>query len=162
MQILKIAQEKYQIKAKDAALTLDYSGVDVEGLKFTGPGEYERKGIFVEGVRPDGEGVIFTIHVEDITVCYLGKISKLLSQEAVKALGDVDILFLPLGAEGSMKSQDAEKTLATIDPRIIIPIFIEDGANLESMLGMKPEELDNLKIKKAELPVEDRRLVVIS
>lgn len=161
MQINKIAEDKYQVKIKDAAILLDESGVEIEGLKFTGPGEYERKGVFVDGVQPDGEGAVFVIHAEEISLCYLGKISKLLSGEAVKALGDIDILFVPMGRSGSLKPADAEKTISTIDPRIVIPIFVDDGLNLESALGMSPEKVDSYKTKKAELPQEDRKLIII-
>lgn len=161
MQISKVAENKYQIKIKDASILADESGIEIEGLKFTGPGEYERKGIFVDGIRPDGEGTVFTIHAEEISMCYLGKISKTLSNDAVKLLGDIDILFVPLGAEGTLSAKDAEKTISRIDPRIVIPIYMDETINLETVLGIKPEIMDSLKIKKAELPVDDRKLIVI-
>lgn len=161
MQISKLGSNKYAIKTKDAIIQADESGVEIEGLKFTGPGEYERKGIFIEGIKPDGEGTVFVMHLEEISVCFIGKISKLLSSDAVKAMGDIDILFVPLGAEGTLKSSDAEKTISFIDPRIVIPIFYEEGINFEAILGMKAEELPNLKIKKSELPSEDRKLILI-
>lgn len=161
MQISKLSDNRYLIKTRDASVQADQSGIEIEGLKFTGPGEYERKGIFIEGIRPDGEGTIFVMHLEDISVCFLGKISKLLSSESVKALGDIDILFVPLGEDNTMKPVDAEKTISTIDPRIVIPLYYDSVASIETVLGMKAEEMPSLKIKKAELPVEDRRLILI-
>lgn len=162
MQINKVGPNKYQIKTKEAVVLADESGVEVEGLKFSGPGEYERKGIFVEGILPDGEGCIFVIHLEEMSLCFLGKISKLLTDEAVKALGDIDLLFVPFGDEQTLKPGDAEKTISTIDPRIIIPIYIASDTNIETILGMKAEEPESLKIKKIDLPQEDRRLILIS
>ena len=162
MQISKVSDNKFQVKAKDGTVLATDDGIEIEGLKFTGPGEYERKGIFVEGILPDGEGSIFVVHTEEISMCFLGKISKLLSNEAIKSLGDIDILFVPIGADGSMKPQDAEKTVSTIDPRIVVPTHVDPAVNLETALGTKVEEIDVFKIKKAELPVEDRKLILIS
>lgn len=162
MQINRIGQRAIQIKTKDAIILIDEAGVEIEGLRFFGPGEYERKGIFVEGILPDGESTIFVIHTEEMSVCFLGKISKQLSSDAVKSLGDIDLLFVPFGDENTLKPNDAEKTIATIDPRIVIPIYYAVETNFESVLGTKAEETNTLKIKKADLPVEDRRLILIS
>lgn len=162
MQISRNGLRAIQIKTKEAPILINEAGVEIEGLRFSGPGEYERKGIFVEGILPDGEGTIFVIHSEEMSICFLSKISKLLSSDAVKSLGDIDILFVPFGDEGTLKPNEAEKTISTIDPRIVIPIYVPEGINFESVLGTKAEEIDTLKIKKADLPVEDRRLIVIS
>ena len=161
MQISKKSDNKFVIKTKEATILVDDDGVEIEGLKFTGPGEYERKGIFVEGVRPDGEGTIFVLHAEDISICHMGKISKLLSPDAVKSLGDIDLLFVPVGADESMTPANAEKTISVIDPRIILPIHFDPSINFESVLGIKPEKVEILKLKKAELPSEDRQLILI-
>lgn len=161
MQISKNSKDRYILKTKEVSIMASADGIEIEGLKFTGPGEYERKGVFVEGIRPDGEGTIFVLHAEDISICFLGKVSKLLSADAVKALGDIDILFVPMGEEGSMKPADAVKTIATIDPRLVIPIFYGSEINFETALSLKPEEVSVLKIKKTELPIEDRKLILI-
>ncbi len=161
MQISKKNEELFLIKTKEGLIQISEKGVDIDGLLFSGPGEYERKGIFVEGIAPDSVGTIFVIHSEDINICYAAGINSTLSNEAVKTLGDVDLLILSIG-NNKLNPKDAEKTVSTIDPRVIIPAYVSPEINLETALGIKAENIDCYKLKRSDLPVEDRKLVVIS
>ena len=162
MQINKMPLGDFAIKAKEGVIQLSGKGVDVDGLLFSGPGEYERKGIFIEGFAPDSYGTVFVIHSEDIVICYAANVNAPLSADAVKMLGDVDILIVSLGQESGMNAKDAEKNIAKIDPRVIIPAKIDASFELEATLGMKAETVDTLKIKKSDLPDEDRKLICIN
>lgn len=161
MQISRKNEELFWIKTKEGLIQISEKGVDIDGLLFSGPGEYERKGIFVEGIAPDSVGTIFVIHSEDINICYAAGISSTLSNEAVKTLGDIDLLILSIGGD-KLNPKDAEKTVSTIDPRVVIPAYVSPEINLESALGIKAETLDSYKLKRSDLPVEDRKLVIIS
>ena len=161
MQIYKKSQDSFLIKSKEGNIQLGNDGVEIDGLLFSGPGEYERKGIFVEGFAPDGYGTVFIIHSEDINICYAAKVNTVLSGDAVKMLGDVDILIISLGQETGMSTKDAEKNIAKIDPRIIVPAVVEESIDIETTLGLSAEIVDSLKIKRADLPEEDRKLFCI-
>ncbi len=162
MIISKNTNGDYQIKLKETSAIFSPKDIEIEGLRFTGPGEYERKSIFVEGIKPDGEGTIFVVHAEDISLCHLAEISKPLSAEAVKSLGDVDILFISISDTNGMNPDQAEKTISTIDPRVVIIINSKDELIIEKASGRKPQFVENYKIKKAELPSEDRQVLVIN
>lgn len=162
MQITKTGDNKFQVKSKDISIILDEKGVAVDDYLFNNPGEFERRGIFIEGVVPNGDGTVFLIHVEDISLCFTGKLSHLLSSDAVKSFGDVDILFVPMGLDGTISEEEAEKTISTVDPKVVVPTYFDFDSDLKKVLGMEPELIDNYRIKKAEIPTEDRKLVVFS
>ncbi len=160
MQISRKNEDTFQIKSKEGMIQINEKGVEIDGLLFSGPGEYERKGVFVEGIDPDGIGTIFLVHSEDITICYAAGINETLSNEAVKTLGDVDLLIISIGGD-KLDPKDAEKSISTIDPRVIILAHSTEEVNAENSLGIKVEKMDCYKLKRSDLPSEDRKLIVI-
>ena len=83
----------------------------VEGKPFVVklPGEYEVAGVFVYGIsapRKDGSPhIIFLIEAEGLRLAHLGAMDRPLTDDEVTALGDVDILFVPMGG-GMVLSAD--------------------------------------------------------
>ena len=71
----------------------------------TGPGEYEIKGVFVTGVwsfaddkqgKERGRNTIFLFHLGDLVVCHLGALGNTLNSHQLEALGDVDVVMVPV------------------------------------------------------------------
>ena len=161
MQINYKGTDKFVVKAKEATITLESSEVDIEGLKITGPGEYERKGIFVEGISPNGNGPVYVVRADHITICYLGKLKNAISDDAAKQIGDIDILIVPLGEEGTIGEKEVGKVIAQIDPRIVIPMLYSDIEPFKKTEGITGEAIDSLRLKKADLPEEDRKFYIL-
>lgn len=162
MQISKSGDVGLTIKCKEGVVKADSKGIEIEGLLFSGPGEYERKGIFVEGLEPDSLGTLFLIHAEDMSICYAADIKGVLSAEAIKSLGDVDVLIVSIDPTNGLSTKDAEKTISTIDPRVIITTKISPDIDVQSSFGVNYEQMESYRFKKSELPTEDRKLIVIS
>lgn len=162
MQISKLDKDNFVIKCKEGIVKAGPQGIEIEGLLFNGPGEYERKGIFVEGLEPDSVGILFLIHAEDINICYGAELKGPLSGEAVKSLGDVDLLIISIDENGGLSVKDAEKIISTIDPRVIIPVRVSSDINLQHSLNINMEIVDSYRFKKSDLPTEDRKLIVIN
>lgn len=153
----------------------------------SGPGEYEIKGVFIKGFptktnhgSDSGKEKINTIYLvvlEDINLCFLGALnSGELSSETWEELGDVDILFVPVGGGGMLSAEEAYKFSLKIGPKIIIPmsygqvpkkgikalpadaplrVFLkEEGAE-----DMKP--LDKLTIKKKDMAEDEKKIIVL-
>ncbi|MFA6963348.1 MAG: MBL fold metallo-hydrolase [Patescibacteria group bacterium] len=159
MQIKYKGDAKFEIKSKDLEVMLD-GNISINGFKFPGPGEYEKGGVILNGIS-DGSNTIYTAKIEDMNVCYLGRINHELSEEEAKGIGDTDILFLPLGEDGSANLKIALKILSNIDPRVVIPMLYSDLSEFKKSEGYTDGELDVLKIKKNELPEEERKLVIL-
>ena len=159
MQIKYLGKEKFEIKTKDVKLALGYT-VSINDFLLPGPGEYEKSGIFVEGIA-DGENTIYVIKAEEMNICYLGRITHSLSEEEAKEIGDVDILFVPLGEEGSVPTKKALALVSSIDPRVVVPMLYADLEEFKKSEGITDGEIDIFKIRKIDLSVDQRQNVLL-
>jgi L-ascorbate metabolism protein UlaG (beta-lactamase superfamily) len=154
---------------------LSYNGKDP--VIISGPGEYEVKEVFIKGFASKSEyngkeriNTIYSISLEGMNLCFLGAISDInLSAEVKEALGEVDILFLPIGGEGVIDSAKAEKLAVEIEPKIIIPMhYGEVGVKdaLKKYLKEAGEEnvkpIDKLTIKRKDLDGKVGETVILS
>jgi L-ascorbate metabolism protein UlaG (beta-lactamase superfamily) len=89
---------------------------------FTWPGEYEATKVSVQIVPFEGKNIL-VFEVDDIKCCSLSNLSEKLSQEMVEKIGDVDVLFIPVGNNEKVLSvKDAIDVVESVEPRIVIPI----------------------------------------
>lgn len=162
MQIKYLGKEQFEIKTIQTKVGLNRGGIEIEGMKIAGPGEYERRGVSVEVVNlKEKEDLVYICHIEDIAICYPGILNQDLNEEVVKEIGDIDILFVPLGEENSLNVKSAQKLIADIDPRVVIPMLYADLEEFKSAEGITDGEVDTLKIKKIDLPQEERKFYIL-
>ena len=159
MQIKYAGKDRFEIKSKDVEIILS-DKVTINGFVFPGPGEYEKGGVILNSFH-DKDNAIHSARVEEMNVCHLGHIKHDLSEDEVKQIGDVDILFLPLGQEESADLKTALKILSKIDPRIVIPMLYDDLSDFKKSEGIADGELEVFKIKKSELPEEERQVIIL-
>ena len=138
-------------------------------------GEYEVSGIFVRGIQaPKKEGeahTIFRLVVEGIKIAYLGSIDRKLTNAEVELLGEIDILILPVGGGAVLDVKSANAVVSQVEPRMVIPSHFDTKGMKEKMANVEDfckeiacarEDLNKLKVKKSDLPVDDIQLVVLS
>lgn len=156
----------------------DYNGVESvtygekEPFVISGPGEYEKGGVTVQGFLTKGpEGAVNTVYavnLEDMTLVHLGALAeKELSKEAREAIDEVDILFVPIGGEGALTSADAHALATALEPKIIIPMHWSGmGApkSLEAFLKEEgsAEKMEKLTIKKKDAATKDGAIMVLT
>jgi L-ascorbate metabolism protein UlaG (beta-lactamase superfamily) len=149
-----------------------------------GPGEYEVGGIMIAGIHTyhdqaggaeRGRNIVFVIHLDDLVFCHLGDLGHELSQAQLEAIGNVDVLFVPVGGGETISPAEAINVISQIEPRIVIPMhyassqlsFEHPLAPLERFtheMGHKdltPEE--KLSLSASSLPAEgeETRLIVM-
>lgn len=142
-------------------------------------GEYEIKGVFIEGVEAwhdeknggeRGENIIYRIEMEDISITHLGDLGHILDAKQLEKLEGTDILLIPVGGKYTINAAKAVEVISQIEPRIVIPMHYQvpnlkvdlDGVEkFIKELGLKPRQEDKLKITKKDLPQEDMELVVL-
>lgn len=110
---------------------------NVKGVKGTpfvinGPGEYEVKGVFVQGIpsfhddkegKERGQNTIYVIEAEDTRFCHLGDLGQnLLTDEQLEKIDNVDVLMIPVGGVYTIDSSAAQKIISQIEPKIVIPM----------------------------------------
>jgi len=131
----------------------------------TGPGEYDIKEIYIQGIGAQG-ATFYTIEAEDMKLCHLGRTTqKELTSEQIELIGEVDILFLPLGLE----SKTGVKIMSQIEPKVIIPMYYKISKSKEKLdsidsflkvLGIKNlEKTPKLSIKAKDLPREEVKII---
>ncbi len=142
-----------------------------------GPGEYEVSGVMIAGVRTFhdkqkgaelGNNTVYVIHLDDVVFCHLGDIGHELTTHQLDEIGNVDVLFIPVGGGETIGPSEAVSVISQIEPRIVIPMhyalpgqrsFMSDLAPLEKFtheIGMKEViEEEKLTVTNASLPSED-------
>lgn len=157
-------------------------GVKGDPFVIDGPGEYEVKGVFVQGIssfRDDVQGkerglnTIYTIEVENIRFCHMGEFGqKQLTDEQLEAIGRCDILMIPVGGKYTINGAEALKIIGQIEPKIVIPMHYAlpklnvdiDGVEdfLKAIGKNSIEPVDKFTVKMSTLPADrDMEIVVL-
>jgi L-ascorbate metabolism protein UlaG (beta-lactamase superfamily) len=161
----------------------DHNNVeDVKGEPFViqGPGEYEVKGVFVQGIpsfhddvngKERGQNTIYVIEAEDMRFCHLGDLGqKQLTDEQLEKIDTVDVLMIPVGGNYTIDSSEAQKIIGQIEPKIVIPMHFAvqgqkdlDGVDkfLKTMGKPSIAPVDKLTVKSSALPKEGATEIVV-
>ncbi len=154
---------------------LSYNGKNP--FVISGPGEYEIKDVFIKGFASKSNyggkaciNTIYSVTLENMNICFLGALSDInLSTEVKEALGDVDVLFVPIGDESVLDASKAEKLSVEIEPKIIIPMHFGDVGVKDALKKYLKEAgedhvkpIDKFTLKKKDLEGKMGDVVVIS
>ncbi len=159
------------------------SGVEETKKVLDNPGEYEILGISFLGYKSfhdaeqgaaRGENTIFVIEMDGFRIAHLGDLGHTLSDELVTDIGNIDVLFIPVGGHFTIGAEDAVKVTRAIEPTFVIPMHFKtaehtdaafaDLAPVETFvtaLGATPERMKKLSIKAGALPTEEMKLVIL-
>ena len=160
---------------------------NVEGVKgspfvIEGPGEYEVKEVFINGIpsfhddqegKERGANTIYVFEAEGLKFCHLGDLGqKQLTDEQLEKIDAVDVLMIPVGGKYTIDSQAAQKIIGQIEPRIVIPMHfalpkqkdeLDDVAKFLKTMG-KPSitPIDKFVVKSSTLPKDGMEIVVLN
>lgn len=161
MDISWFGQSCFKIKGKNAALVTDPFNSDATGLKkvkvsgdivtvshqhedhnntdavegepfaILGAGEYEVKGIRIQGIqtfhdakqgKERGMNTMYVIDIDGITILHCGDLGHELTSDQLEDIPDIDILMIPVGGVYTIDAAVAEKVIVQIEPKVIIPM----------------------------------------
>ncbi len=195
MHITWLGQNCFKIEGKNATVVIDpvfgsglrLSAADVvvlphevtekergslEGKTFVidTPGEFEVKGVFVEGQAVGSStSTIYRVEVDGVRFGHLNTLAR--SDEAIEAfLEDVDVLFVPVGGGEALSPAAAVEVVSKIEPRLVIPMHFRDADNAKlepvekfcQAMGVKsPDRQKKLSLQKKDLPNEETRLIIL-
>ncbi len=153
---------------------------DTVPFAITGPGEYERQGVTIQGFLSKstyglkkGEesaiNTIYNVNLEDMTLVHLGALSDAeLPREARENIDEIDVLFVPIGGEGVLTPAAAHELAVALEAKIIIPMHFEgmgEPRALEAFIkegGNRAERTDKLTLKKKDLAGKEGSILVVS
>lgn len=149
-----------QTKA-DVLLLSQQSDENTDAIVFDGPGEYEVRGVMLDGISLGADNTAFTLSSEDMKFAYMtGKVSELTDKQ-VEAFGGVDVLAIALD---SQPGDVSVKLINQIETRIVLPFNYSDEA-LASFLkeiGGEADRLERLKLSKRDLPEDNQKVVILT
>ncbi len=146
----------------------------------TGPGEYERAGVTIQGFlskslyglsknQTEAVNTVYAVELEDMTIVHLGALSdKELPAYAREAIDEVDILFVPIGGDGVLTPAAAHELAVSLEPKIIVPMHwsgIGAPKSLEAFIkaaGNGSEKVDKLTLKRKDLVGKEGSILVIT
>lgn len=156
----------------------DFNGVENtvfgerEPFVIKGPGEYEVKGVAVRGFGSEssygGKGIntIYAINLEGMNLCFLGALGTPdIPKDALEDLDDIDVLFVPVGGEGTLDEAGGYKLAVQLEPKAVVPMGY-DNAALKSFLkeagaeDVKP--VDKLTLRKKDLEGKEGEIIVLA
>lgn len=170
---------KKKLTRKDGISLLSYTPTEHEvshrnPYLIASPGEYDVGGFFVVALRsseePERSPNLFIVRYERRSIVYIDNYpAKELGDSDLEALGNVDVLIIPLdeGAEdATMGAEKAIRITNQIDPRLVIPVEREGGrkavATFAKEMGSEAKPDDSLTIKQNEtLDAEETEVVVL-
>lgn len=149
-----------------------------QGFVIHGPGEYEVGGVTVAGLGIEQAGekgtVLHTLYVvaaEGLSLGFLGGLRRVLTEQELDEMQDVDVLFVPVGGKPYTNAEQALEMVSEIEPRIVVPYFFKtpglkfalDGVEaFMKQVGKKGTVAEEkFKVTKKELPEGDMRVVVL-
>lgn len=146
-------------------------------------GEYEVGGVLITGVRTYhdttkgselGKNTVYVIHMDDVVFCHLGDLGHELSTQQLDEIGNVDVLFIPVGGGETIGPAQAVGVISQIEPRMVVPMhyaqpgqqsFTNDLLTLEKFtheLGLKDVVAEEkLSVTATTLPAEGEETRVV-
>ena len=83
-----------------------------------------------------GENVIYKFRVDNITFCHLGDLGHKLNDNMMEMLGDIDVLFVPVGGTFTLDADKAWKVIKMVNPKIVVPMHYKVGGLSLPVLGV--------------------------
>lgn len=136
------------------------------------PGEYEIGGVIIIGMTTyhdsekgatRGKNTVYLMDVDDISICHLGDLGHMLTDEQAEEMENVEVLLIPVGGMSTINAPIAAKIVRQLEPKIVIPMHYKTPAlkgdlePVEKFLkevgaeGIQPQP--KLSINKSTLPL---------
>ena len=153
------------------------AAVKDEPIVFDAPGEYEVKGSLMHGIPSSCKShklpnTIFALTMDGIRLCHLGTLGEDLEDDQIEEIGNVDVLFVPVGVPDCISLKTALKIVKAIDPRMVIPYgFKTSKAALKDVTDPKAflkemgltgaKAIPKIVLKAKDLPTDETSIVLL-
>ena len=157
----------------------DYNGADLveyankKPFVITGPGEYEVSEIMIQGFASKGidnkVNTLYYLEFDGIKILYLGAMYQPeLVVEVRQNIGDVDMLFVPIGGKTVLAPDAAHKLAVSFGPKVIIPMDYGSDQEKDALKDFLKESgsekvspVDKFTVKLKDLAGKEQEVVLI-
>ena len=108
------------------------------------PGEYDIKGVHIEGLstyhdavsgKERGKNIIYYAELDGFFFLHLGDLGHMLSEAVLEELNTVDVLFIPVGGIYTIDYKMAMDVISEVEPSFVIPMHYQtEKLNLSKKL----------------------------
>ncbi|MFH1667819.1 MAG: MBL fold metallo-hydrolase [Candidatus Komeilibacteria bacterium] len=149
------------------------SSISGDTFMIDSPGEYEVKGIFINGIGNNGNNdqVFYHLEVNGVTLAHLGRIKKgELTDKQLETIENVDILMIPVGGDDGATAKEAASLISQIEPKLVVPIYYQTAKTsgkldkidvFQKQMGIKAETVDKLIVKEKDIPQDEMRMIIL-
>jgi len=136
-----------------------------------GPGEYEIKGVFVQGIRARQNKTngsrFYIIEMERMRICYLGDLDqKEFTTQQLEKIGPVHILIFPI--KQTLTAGEMQKIVNQLEPNIVIPVEPDTKAlkvklkEFLNKMGVKDIEHEKqIVLMQKDLREEEMKIIIL-
>jgi len=111
------------IKGQDKKVIINADPIEIDGIRIHGVNSFHDE---VKGDKR-GPNIIYIFEMNEMKFCHLGDLGEPLDEEQVRAIGDIDVLFCPVGGTFTVDAQGAWEVINLIKPKVIIPMHYRVG-----------------------------------
>jgi len=142
-------------------------------LVISGPGEYEKAGVTVEGIKTyhdktsgseRGINTVYHLIIDGINIVHVGDLGHKLTEEQSSLIDQTDVLMVPVGGTYTINAEGASEVVSELEPSIVIPMHYALSDGKVELAGVEPflkemgveniEPVPKLSITKDKLPEE--------
>ncbi len=150
---------------------VDYAGKTPFVVK--GPGEYEVSDIMIQGFATKGfenkNNTMYYFEFDGIKILFFGAIYQSeIPLEARQGIGDVDMLFVPIGGASVLDAESAHKLAKSFGPKVVIPMDYGSDQEKDALKDFlkqagseKVAPVDKLTIKSKDLAGKEQEVIII-
>ncbi len=100
------------------------------------PIEKEIKGVWIHGITTyhdtdqgakRGRNIIFIFEFQGIRFCHCGDLGHMLSEDQIRSIGQIDVLFVPVGGVFTIRGTQARELVEKIKPKVAVPMHFRVG-----------------------------------
>lgn len=157
----------------------DYNGADLveyagkTPFVIKGPGEYEVSDIMIQGFSTKGYddkiNTIYYFEFDGIKILFLGAMYQgEIPLEARQSIGDVDMLFVPIGGTSVLDPEAGQKLAKSFGPKVIIPMDYGSDQEKDALKiflkqagSEKVTPVDKLTVKSKDLSGKEQDVIII-
>jgi L-ascorbate metabolism protein UlaG (beta-lactamase superfamily) len=143
-------------RAKADVILVSHSHFDhnsVRTVKGTNSRVYDKPGRYMDGKmevlgvasyhdevqgQKRGPIVLFKFKMDDIRMCHLGDLGCVIGEDVLQQLGEVDVLFVPVGDIFTIDGPRAWQVIAAINPLVAVPMHYRVGGLSLSIKTIDP------------------------
>jgi len=148
------------VEKEDSKVVTDGRKRNISNIEISGVDSYHDEDF---GAKR-GSNIMYKFIVDGIKFCHLGDLGHDLDNETVEKIGEVDILFVPIGGTFTVDAKQAWNVINKIKPKIIIPMHYKIGglslpiSGIDSFLAQAKHKVisvgNEIDIEKEDLPSE--------